>query len=116
MSERRRPQRPIPPSRVGMFVGITAGLLVLVLFPLLPSRLDMHEGQIAEIEPYAQLSDHYFDDTVKEQRLGRRTDEASAEIDAISAKAKALRKRILRYLNDLSRSITEIGGTGEDSG
>lgn len=42
-----RPQRVIPPARVAIFVAAVAGLLMVVLFPLLPSALDVEDGQIA---------------------------------------------------------------------
>jgi uncharacterized coiled-coil DUF342 family protein len=74
------------------------------------------ESILADLGPYAELADHYYDDRVKRARLNRPSNEVSAEIDAIAGKAKDLRERIMKYLNDLARLITETSPREEDPG
>jgi len=74
------------------------------------------EKILADLGPYAQLADHYYDDRVKRERLSRPSNEVSAEIDAITEKAKDLWERIVEYLNDLSQVIKETSAHDEAPG
>jgi hypothetical protein len=65
------------------------------------------EHILADLGPYAQLADHYYDERVRRERLSRPSNEVSVEIDAITEKAKDLRERVVKYLKELSRVITE---------
>lgn len=71
------------------------------------------ERILADLGPYAQLADHYYDDRVRRERLSRPSSEVSAEIDAIAEKAKDLWERIVKYLNDLSQIIRETSAHDE---
>jgi hypothetical protein len=51
-----------------------------------------------EIEPYAMLAQHHF--SQKMDRRERPTDEASKEIYELAARAKILKDRIVKYLED----------------
>jgi hypothetical protein len=68
---------------------------------------------LADLGPYAQLADHFYNDRVTRERLSRPSNEVSAEIDAIAEKAKDLWERIVKYLNDLSRAIKETSAGDE---
>jgi hypothetical protein len=68
------------------------------------------EEILADLGPYAELADHYFDEKVKNERLRRPTNEVAAEIDTITERAKALWRRIVKYLNDLKGAIAESYG------
>lgn len=82
-----------------------------------PTKLKRLQGDgediLDDIESYAQLADHYYDDDVKQRRKSRPSYEVSDEVDAISNKAKKLKKSILKYLQELERSITEASAPGE---
>lgn len=60
-----------------------------------------------QIEPYAMLADLHFGQG--EGRPERVWDELSKEIDDLAARAKALKERILKYLNDFYNCLTEVG-------
>lgn len=66
------------------------------------------EDILADLDIYAEYADHYHTDKAREQRINRPFYETSREIDAISDKAKELRKKIVDYLGDLARVIKEI--------
>lgn len=70
---------------------------------------------LADLGPYAQLADHFYDERVQRERLSRPSNQVSAEIDAITEKAKDLRKRIVNYLNDLNRVIKEASDRDQNS-
>lgn len=74
------------------------------------------ESILVDLGPYAELADHYYDDTVKRARLSRPSNEVSAEIDAITEKARDLRERFLKYLNDLNLLIAETSDREESPG
>jgi hypothetical protein len=72
-----------------------------VTAPVKLHRLRAEGEEILDaIEPYARLADHY--DTEVAHRLNWSTNEVSRGLDELSNRAKTLKKRIVKYLQDLN--------------
>jgi hypothetical protein len=82
--------------------------------PKLKKLQETGEDMLSDLSLYAELADHYFDETVHSARLSRTTTEASADITTIGRPAKDLQKRIVKYLNGLNGAITDSYGPGEE--
>ena len=74
------------------------------------------EDILVDLGPYAELADHYYNGKVQDERLRRPTSEVAADIDTITARAKDLRKRIVKYLNEVKGIIAETYGPDADPG
>jgi hypothetical protein len=94
--------------------GAAAGLQRFVSTPDGLQKLQLKgEKILTDLGPYAEIAEHYFNEKVRDRRFKRPTDEATREVDAITAKAKDIRKQVVDYLGELSRAIKETpGGDG----
>jgi hypothetical protein len=110
---------------ITVFVEFIAGDLALAAGAArrpvtVPTKLrqlqETGESILADLGPYTELADHYYNEKVKRERLNRPSNEVSAEIDSITEKAKDLRTRIVQYLKDLSRAIRETSAHDEAPG
>lgn len=90
--------------------NVPASLKRPVTAPLEIQQLQEEGEEILDaIEPYARLADHHDNEQVVRQRLRRRTDEVSKELDELSSKARILKRRIVKYLQDINKCISSPG-------
>ena len=73
MPNDRQAARVIPPLRVVAFAGLLAGLLIAVLFPILPSRLTVKQGQVAAQTIRAPRELRYESKVLREQLQEQRS-------------------------------------------
>ncbi len=80
-----RPNVPVPPLRVVLFSTLLAGLLVVVLFPILPNRPAVERGNVAAQTIRAPREFSYNSDVVRrqiqEQRIGSVRDVVSYDVN-----------------------------------
>lgn len=103
---RHRLPLPIPPARAAFFCGLLTLLLILVLFPLLPSRLHVHEGDIASQTITAPHNFSYSSDVVR-QRL---RDEAARSVKDVIAYDVNVKSAQLSRLDDEVVTIDQVRG------
>jgi len=99
-------QRPRPLPRAALFVALTALLQVAILFPILPSRLHVHEGDIASATISAPHEFSYNSDVLRKQLQ----DQAVAAVPQAYAYNVNVKNDQLARLTDLTNAITTIRG------
>jgi cyclic-di-AMP phosphodiesterase PgpH len=88
--------------RALLFVGLLALLQVAVLFPILPSRLHVHEGDIASGTITAPRAFSYNSDVLRKQLQ----DQAISAVPQAYAYDVAVKNRQLAALTDLTNAIS----------
>ncbi|MBI2760335.1 MAG: HDIG domain-containing protein [Chloroflexi bacterium] len=85
----------VPPSRVIAFSALLAGLLVAVLFPILPSRLSVKRGDVAAQTIRAPREVRYNSDElrkqIQDQRLASVREVVSYDVDVRGRQRASLR-------------------------
>ena len=98
---------PVSPLRVIAFTGLLAGLLIVVLFPLLPSRLTVKEGQVASQTIRAPREVRYESKVLREQLQEQRR----ASVRQVVSYDVNVKGQQIARLNDIVQRITNYRDT-----
>ncbi|HLZ70908.1 MAG TPA: HDIG domain-containing protein [Dehalococcoidia bacterium] len=97
-----------PRGRTAVFVALLTLLLVAILFPILPSRLHAHEGDIASQTVRAPRDFSYNSDVLRRQQQDRAR---AAVPDAFSYNVNVKNDQLARLSDMLARINTTLANT-----
>ncbi len=107
MTGRPRAGSPVPPLQVIAFTGLMAALLVVALFPLLPSRLTVNRGDIASQTIRAPRDLRYNSEVLRKQLQDQRV----ASVPEIVTYDVNVKGQQLARLSDIVNRITAYRDT-----